>query len=376
MSPAADLALAVLLHLQRWPYDVVHGRRLPPLNLDTLDYQTRHLLAPGPGIHWQTILPDLTRHQLVEPYNGTFQLTAEGRRRGQAAHRRWMAQGFEDLIRRAACPAYDAFCRDTMDIAVGQLSPLDSVQLALLLSCAQGALAHENLRSDLSDDCPSGRLLDLGCGTGGVTTWLAQQSDAIAYGVDAAAASAGSAARRYGVDGCASAHANPHLHSRVQLHRADITALRLPERSFDVLVAVDVVSFLDHPVEVITDWLRLLAPGGRLVILGSEYPDVTEALDAATGDSGDGNSPPDASVAPSFVPYFSTATVSACWLDLSAVERRIYRRQRKVLPTLRERFEAEGQSVLHDLLWREARRYGHWADTGQSRRWLTVLRPV
>lgn len=367
MSPAVDLPLAVLLHLQRWPYDPHNGQRLI-LNVDTLEHQAQLLLPTGPRIHWQNVLLELTQEQLVEARGSDFQLTVEGRRRGQAAHRRWMTQGFQSLIQRATCRAYDAFCRDAMNIAVGQLSPLDDLQLALLLSCVQGGFAE----NDALQAATPGRFLDLGCGTGGVTAWLAQHADAIAYGVDVAVASIGNAARRYGVGRAAATETTTSANAGLQFHRADITALHLPEASFQVLVAIDVVSFLDDPAEVIADWLRLLAPGGRLVILGSEHPDTQKPTDDEHSVGLLSNSPD----GPRFLPHLSTATLDAYSMDLSAIERRIYRRQREVLPGLRGRFEVEGQAALYDLLWREAQRYGHWADTGQSRRWLTVLRPV
>ena len=352
-TTTTELALAILVHLQRWPYDAENGQRLS-LDLDTLARQTQHLVDAGPSIHWPSVLPDLARQRLVVPMDGSFQLTTEGRRRGQAAHRRWMARGFETLVQRVDCPAYDAFCQDTMGLAVGQLSPLDDVQLTLLLSCVQGALE--------ACDATEPRLLDLGCGTGGVTQWLAQHTDAIAYGVDLAVRSRETPGRRHSV--------GEKWASEVRFHRADITALRLPEASFQALVAVDVVSFLDDPAEVILDWLRLLTPGGRLVILGSEHPE------GGTETAAEHSPPLDSPSGPRFLPHLSTPNLRASCVDLSAAERRIYRRQRDVLPRLRDDFEAQGQTVLYDLLWREAQRYGHWADSGQSRRWLTVLRPV
>lgn len=376
--------LAVLLHLERWPYDAVTGAQLTT-DLKTLLREFRRLFLSdaadfdatefhcagnlalrscidrawvmvdlpysassqqaaksGPPTDHGT-LPDGTSPDGILPDGTVLRLTSAGRQRALPLHRRLMARGFDELLVRATeSIAYEAFCRTSLGLAVGQFSPVDSVQLALLLSCVHGGLVKGRGGSR------SSRILDLGCGSGGITSWLAEATDAIAYGVDVAAGPLDAGRRQF-------AHRAP---GRWQLHPADITALSLPPGSFDVLVAIDVVAFLDTPREVLAGWLELLEPGGRLVVLASEQ------------------GPSAAACRPGFLPDSPTSRFKATWVDLSPMELGIYRRQLRSLDAQRFAFEQEGNLPLHGLLSRETRRSAQWAEEDRSRRWLTVLRPV
>lgn len=366
LTPADQRLLTLLLHLQRWPYDVETGQDLE-LTVATLQREARRIFPEVPPSDWPTdwstalqslIRDDLIRDHLARHSAGPatarsgddlprYQLTPAGRVPARQAHRRWISAGFGDLLLRAAeSDAYAAFCRQSMDMAVGQFSPVDRYQLALVLSAVDGALAS----------CDgTGRLLDLGCGTGGVTAWLARRVDAIAYGVDLAGPAIEGARRRHS-----------SLGEQLRLHVGDLHDLPLPAGAFNVLTAMDVLAFLDDPVGAYQGWLRLLAPDGRLVILGSSKLSST-AASPATGTPG---------MPPGALPASPAVPVAINSIDLSLLERRLWRRQLTALGDLEESFAEEGNGALHGLLLQEAKRCAHWAETGQSRRWLAVVRPV
>jgi SAM-dependent methyltransferase len=104
---------------------------------------------------------------------------------------------------------------------------------------------------------PSARFLDVACGSGGPTLHLAKLADCQAVGVELYE-EAVATARRAAVDAS--------LEARVAFVCAD-ASLRLPfeSESFDGLLCVDAINHLSDRGGVLTDWARLLRPGGRLL---------------------------------------------------------------------------------------------------------------
>lgn len=104
------------------------------------------------------------------------------------------------------------------------------------------------LRVLLEPGRPAGRLVDLGCGTGGLLRDQAVSGSRV--GVDRSALALGICAER-GLD---------------RLVRADLRSPPFRAESFDTLLAFDVIEHLDDDVEFLRRAKDLCAPGGRFVI--------------------------------------------------------------------------------------------------------------
>jgi SAM-dependent methyltransferase len=98
------------------------------------------------------------------------------------------------------------------------------------------------------------RILDVGCGPGNYTRDLADVAgNGLVVGVDASEAMVAAAAQRGG---------SPNI----AYLRGDACALPFEDGSFDAACSVGVIHMLERPMVALEEMVRVLAPGGRLVV--------------------------------------------------------------------------------------------------------------
>lgn len=115
---------------------------------------------------------------------------------------------------------------------------------------------------DLLGDLDGLRVLDVGCGTGVVTREIARWVGG--YGVT------------LGVDPTPefvefAVEADRRERAGATYQVADGRALRFPDASFDVVVAVTVLCHLPERKQVLREMVRVARPGGRLLIVDGDY---------------------------------------------------------------------------------------------------------
>ncbi len=150
---------------------------------------------------------------------------------------------------------------------------------------------------------------DLGCGTGAFTAELAR-SGARVVGVDQSAAML-KVARR----------ATRDL-PNVELHQASLEAVPLPDRSCDAALLLLVLSYVAAVEPVLREAHRVLAPGGRLVVVDA-YPHEDESFRRRLGQA-----------RPGLRPAALLETLGALGLDGAAVDGPIATRSRRSGPDL------------------------------------------
>jgi len=101
--------------------------------------------------------------------------------------------------------------------------------------------------------------VDIGCGTGFLVFELAARGHRVT-GVDFAPAMLAEARRKAAERGMA-----------VRFEEADAEHLPFPTGSFDLAISRHVLWTLPHPVAAIDEWRRVLRPGGRLVVVDSQF---------------------------------------------------------------------------------------------------------
>jgi SAM-dependent methyltransferase len=104
---------------------------------------------------------------------------------------------------------------------------------------------------------PSARFLDVACGSGGPMLHLAKLADCEAFGVELYE-EAVTTGRRAAVEA--------GLEERVTFVCADAgRRLAFEEESFDAVLCIDAINHLPDRRGVLTEWARLLRPGGRVL---------------------------------------------------------------------------------------------------------------
>lgn len=114
------------------------------------------------------------------------------------------------------------------------------------------------------------RILEIGSGIGSLTKILLKRGDVVAC--DISPDYMDKLTRRF------------RGHAGLQAHLWDATGPPLEEwPKFDVVVAFNVLEHLEHDVDVLQSWSKLLVPGGALILLVPNSPRLYSPIDAAVG---------------------------------------------------------------------------------------------
>ena len=124
------------------------------------------------------------------------------------------------------------------------------------------------------------RVLEVACGSGGLTCRMAQETGATCTGVDI---------NENGIEAGKAKAAELGLSRRVEFQRMDAgRTLPFPDESFDAVFCNDAINHLPERVELLKEWRRVLAPGGRVlftdpVVVTGEVTNEELALRSSIG---------------------------------------------------------------------------------------------
>ena len=101
------------------------------------------------------------------------------------------------------------------------------------------------------------RHLEVACGSGGVTCWVARETGAACVGVDINA---------HGIEAATGLAEREGLSSRVSFQVVDASRrLPFPDASFDAVLCNDSINHLPDRATVLQEWHRIVRPGGRIL---------------------------------------------------------------------------------------------------------------
>jgi SAM-dependent methyltransferase len=118
---------------------------------------------------------------------------------------------------------------------------------------------------------PSAEVLEIGCGTGAMTRFLAQRPDFAgkAIGVDHCRAFIEAASRFAQTE---------NVSHRVDFRVGDAHSLGFSSGTFDAVIAHTLISHVTEPTAVLREMARVVRPGGTVVIFDGDYASLTYAF--------------------------------------------------------------------------------------------------
>src|SRR5919205_390806 len=131
----------------------------------------------------------------------------------------------------------------------------EETRLRILALLTGGGLSVSDLTEILGPK-PIRTLLDLGTGTGRMLQLLGPRAARV-VGLDAS----------HAMLSVARANLEKAGLTRVELRQGDIYAPPFPRNSFDLVIIHQVLHYLDDPARAIREAARLVAPGGRLLVI-------------------------------------------------------------------------------------------------------------
>ena len=196
------------------------------------------------------------------------------------------------------------------------------------------------------------RVLGLGCGAGGLSEYISDETGAHVCGLDYAATAIETAANR-----------TRHKRDRLTFVQGDMNSLDFPDRSFDKIISIDTIYWAADIDDALTSINRLLKTGGRLGIFVANTPLMDDEPGAYEPDG-----------------TWIARSLRKLGLDYDVYDYtesflQFWPRLKKVMLELKDDFFAEGNEVIFDGFMHDADEdYLPAAEAGKLRRYLYIVK--
>lgn len=276
------------------------------------------------------MLEQLRAAGLVVPVGNLYHLTDEGT---VVAKQQASEEFGGSLTAIGESEAYRTFCQKVYGASRSQLNMATEQQLSHVIEVL--SLGEKD------------RVLDLGCGVGAVSEHIADVTGADVLGVDFAGAAIKAAQER-------TRGKSKHLSFQVM----DMDSLHLPEGSFDAIIAIDTLYFVQDLRSVMAEAKRCMRDRGRMGILYTTHVSPKE---------------PKQNLEPRNTPL--ARALRSCDLhfetwDYTDDEREVWERQLQAAEELKAAFEAEGNLLIYQQRVGEAKQILEYCRAGRSSRYL------
>lgn len=196
------------------------------------------------------------------------------------------------------------------------------------------------------------RVLDLGCGAGGISEYISDHTGAHVTGLDYAATAMETASKR-----------TETKRDRLTYVQGDMNSLEFADESFDKIISIDTIYWVADIDEALASITRLLKPGGRLGIFIACTPLIEDEPGAYEPDG--------TWIARSLRKLGMDYDVH----DYTESFLKFWPKLKKVVLELKDEFDSEGNSVIFDSFMLDADDdYLPAAEAGKLRRYLYIVR--
>lgn len=283
------------------------------------------------------IVSGLRSKGLVAGQQPAIRLTEPGRAalRSAAAERNALYRRFYERFYPAAraSAAHSEFCKRVFGADLCQDGQVD--------------MAGINHMLEVLDLRPGQHVLDLGCGSGGIARYIAEKTGARVTGLDFAETVITEVRRR-----------DPKGSGNPEFLHGDINALEFAPSTFDAIVSLDTLYWVDDLERTLADLSAILKPGGQLAVFmehNLENEGSTQNL-----------KPPHTS----FAKALAKANLSYTIQDYSAQNVTFWWRIRRAANDLAGEFEREGNEFIAESLLKQADLFLPDIEAGRTTRYF------
>jgi cyclopropane fatty-acyl-phospholipid synthase-like methyltransferase len=285
---------------------------------------------------WQAAFDSLIKKGLVEKSHGAYALTADGEKVSKAlasVSPLWLYEYDNFYFDAAASRAHTLLCREVYGEDLSQHGLADLDQLNSMLAALDLKAADH--------------VLDAGCGNGRVTEYLQRQTGASFLGIDLSR-EAIKQAGRIATD-------------RLRFQVGNLNDLALAVRSFDAVISIDTLYYVENLESTVAALVELLKPGGRLAAFFSQWVMDESEAGRLLADHTD------------LARALSKLGLGFETMDLTRQHHSHWDKKLAALERLKPEFEREGNLKLYEYRFSEASRYSAW-DKGKTSRYLYTVK--
>ena len=269
---------------------------------------------------WTDAFPPLLEKGLIEGDDTSYHLTELGSPLGAKYHAErpdmywYYYQKFYPAARASA--AHTKLCERSFGLDLTQEGMTDMTALHHLLQ--------------LLEPKEREHILDLGCGAGVIAEYIVEKTGVRVTGLDYAEPAIAEANER-----------TRDKRDRLSFVTGDMNALDFPEQSFDTVISIDTLYWVDDLTSTMAQVAKLLKPGGQMgIFMLKHVPDGRKAIDYSAEETPLGRSLREIGL--SFDAYDYTIQNDAFWY-----------RNYQAAKDLQDEFEAEGNGFIAASLIRE-----------------------
>jgi ubiquinone/menaquinone biosynthesis C-methylase UbiE len=230
--------------------------------------------------------------------------------------------------------AHARFCEEVYGLDLSQHGLIDQDELRLLIELLKAGSAK--------------KILDLGCGNGKITEWIAQETGILCVGLDISS------------EGIQLAKQRTTENNLVHFETGNLNLVEYPD-TFDVLLFLDTLYYANNLKDTILSGMDILQMGGRIYAYFSQW-----IMEAAYSE----NLQPDKT---HLGKVLQELNLDYFTIDLSSSGIHHWKKKWDTLNAMKDDFIQEGNEALWEYRYREAYRYAHWGDEKYAR-FLYVIR--
>ena len=320
-------------------YTLPNGARVKP----TVE-GVKSFLKDGASIEEQKMsasLEWLQKKGFVTRESDCYFLTDTGRKLGKKFKTERMSKGYDDLLSRTGkSRAYSMFCERVFGKDLSQFNVLDMEQLNTLIE-----------KLDLK---PGETALDLGCGNGRVAEYISDTTGSSMTGLDFANELIKISQQR-----------TADKKSRLTYMVGNMDELSFDEGSFDAIISIDTLYFVDSIDATIKELKRLLKPAtGRLAIFSDQNVNPDESRDILLPE----NTKVGKALRNNNLTYET--------VDFTANSTQIWIREIEAAEELKELFIKEGNTDIYEDRASDAKQTLESIESGRHVRYFYLARPM